>query len=104
MRPCRWEVRKSRAVPLTPAAQKTIDDQLAADERLWPQNPQRLREVLATAAKRGTFGHRWLVAGGDIYTLSKLLGHSSVNVTEQHYAHLLKEDLASKMTAVMESR
>ena len=51
-----------------------------------------------------TFGHRWLVAGGDIYTLSKLLGHSSVNVTEQHYAHLLKEDLMSKMIAVMETR
>jgi hypothetical protein len=47
---------KSRAVPLTRVAPKTIDDQLAdqlaADERLWPQNPQRLREVLATAAKR----------------------------------------------------
>ena len=103
-------------MPLTLVAQKTVDDQLAADGRLWGQNPQRLREVLATAAKRArthhlsphdlrhTFGHRWLAAGGDIYTLSKLLGHSSVNVTEQHYAHLLKEDVASKMTAVMESR
>ena len=107
---------KPRAVPLTLVAQKTIDDQLAADGRLWRQNPQRLREVLATAAKRAgthhlsphdlrhTFGHRWLVAGGDIYTLSKLLGHSSVNVTEQHYAHLLKEDLATKMMAVMQTR
>jgi integrase/recombinase XerD len=107
---------RPRAVPLTLVAQKAIDDQLAADGRLWQQNPQRLREVLATAAKRAgthhlsphdlrhTFGHRWLVAGGDIYTLSKLLGHSSVNVTEQHYAHLLKEDLASKMMAVMETR
>ena len=31
--------------------------------------------------------------GGDIYKLSKILGHSSVAVTEAHYAHLLKEDL-----------
>jgi integrase len=103
-------------VPLTLVAQKTIDEQLATDGRLWRQNPQRLRDVLGTAAQRAgvhhlsphdlrhTFGHRWLVAGGDIYTLSKLLGHSSVNVTEQHYAHLLKEDLASKMMAVMETR
>jgi hypothetical protein len=35
----------------------------------------------------------WLQAGGDIYKLSKILGHSSVAVTEAHYAHLLKEDL-----------
>ena len=36
---------------------------------------------------RHTFGTRWLQAGGDIYKLSKILGHSSVAVTEQHYAH-----------------
>jgi integrase len=35
------------------------------------------------------------VAGGDIYKLSKILGHSSVAVTEAHYAHLLKEDLVA---------
>jgi integrase len=33
--------------------------------------------------------------GGDIYKLSKILGHSSVAVTEAHYAHLLKEDLVA---------
>jgi integrase len=64
-----------------------------------------LREVLAQGAERAkipritphalrhTFGTRWLQAGGDIYKLSKILGHSSVAVTEAHYAHLLKEDL-----------
>ena len=36
-----------------------------------------------------------LEAGGDIYKLSKILGHSSVAVTEAHYAHLLKEDLVA---------
>src|SRR4029453_16897768 len=41
------------------------------------------------------FGTRWLQAGGDIYKLSKILGHSSVAVTETHYAHLLKEDLVA---------
>ena len=46
-------------------------------------------------ALRHTFGTRWLQAGGDIYKLSKILGHSSVAVTEQHYAHLLKEDLVA---------
>ena len=71
---------------------------------MWKQNPQRLREVLAEGAKipmitphalRHTFGTRWLQAGGDIYKLSKILGHSSVAVTEAHYAHLLKEDLVA---------
>jgi integrase/recombinase XerD len=44
---------------------------------------------------RHTFGTRWLQAGGDIYELSKILGHSSVAVTEAHYAHLQKEDLVA---------
>jgi len=49
-----------------------------------------------------TFGTRWLQAGGDIYKLSKILGHSSVALTEAHYAHLLKEDLvaASKQVKI----
>ena len=44
---------------------------------------------------RHTFGTRWLQAGGDIFKLSKILGHASVAVTEEHYAHLLKEDLVA---------
>jgi integrase len=78
-----------------------------AEARLWKQNPQRLREVLAQGAERAkiaritphalrhTYGTRWLQAGGDIYKLSKILGHSSVGVTEAHYAHLLKDDLVA---------
>jgi integrase len=114
--------RKVREVPLTAAATKLLKDQLKADKALWTQNPQRLREVLATAAKRAkltdpetgdlmtlsphdlrhTFGWRWLQRGGDIYTLSKILGHASVSVTEKHYAALLKADIAKTMRAVME--
>ena len=82
-------------------------EQLEEEGKLWKQNPQRLREVLAEGAARAkippitphalrhTFGTRWLQAGGDIYKLSKILGHSSVAVTEAHYAHLLKEDLVA---------
>jgi integrase len=99
-----------------------VEQQLAADGRLWRQNPQRLREVLAEACAerknkmgvmtrpaiphisphvlRHSFGWRWLKGGGDIYTLSKILGHSSVAVTEKHYAHLLKEDLRAKADAI----
>jgi integrase len=99
--------RKERDVPMQPDANAALKEQLEAENKLWKQNPQRLREVLAEGAVRAkiptitphalrhTFGTRWLQAGGDIYKLSKILGHSSVAVTEAHYAHLLKEDLVA---------
>lgn len=99
--------RKERDIPMQPDAQLALTEQLEAEERLWTQNPQRLREVLTQGAARAgipritphalrhTFGTRWLQAGGDIYKLSKILGHSSVAVTEAHYAHLLKDDLVA---------
>lgn len=49
---------------------------------------------------RHTFGWRWLKGGGDIYALSKILGHASVAVTEKHYAKLLDEDLRIKADRV----
>lgn len=42
---------------------------------------------------RNNFAKRFLMNGGDIYTLSKILGHSSVQVTEQAYLDLETEDL-----------
>jgi len=99
--------RKERDIPMQPDAQAALAEQIEAEGRLWKQNPQRLREVLAQGAERAkiarvtphalrhTFGTRWLQAGGDIYKLSKILGHSSVAVTESHYAHLLKDDLVA---------
>ena len=33
---------------------------------------------------RNNFAKRFLLAGGDIYVLSKILGHSSVEVTEKY--------------------
>ena len=92
---------------MQPDANAALKEQLEEEGKLWRQNPQRLREVLAEGAARAkipsltphalrhTFGTRWLRAGGDIYKLSKILGHSSVGVTEAHYAHLLKEDLVA---------
>jgi integrase len=99
--------KKERDIPMQPDAQAALVEQIEAENRLWKQNQQRLREVLAQSAERAkipritphalrhTFGTRWLQAGGDIYKLSKILGHSSVAVTEAHYAHLLKEDLVA---------
>lgn len=42
---------------------------------------------------RNNFAKRFLMNGGDIYTLSKILGHSSVKVTEEAYLDLDSEDL-----------
>lgn len=50
-------------------------------------------DLITPHTLRHTFGHRWLTGGGDIYQLSKVLGHASVAVTERHYAHVLKGDL-----------
>lgn len=43
---------------------------------------------------RNNFAKRFLMNGGDIYTLSKILGHSSVTVTEQAYLDITQDDLA----------
>ena len=39
------------------------------------------------------FEKRFLMQGGDIYTLSRILGHSSVKVTEEAYLDLDENDL-----------
>jgi len=52
-------------------------------------------------ALRDTFARNFLLAGGDIYRLSRILGHSSVRVTEQYYAHLIPEDLKAPMDAIL---
>lgn len=41
---------------------------------------------------RNNFARRFLLASKDIYTLSKILGHSSVTVTEKAYLDLMDED------------
>ena len=103
---------KVRQVPIPAVLVPVLETQLADEGGLWQQNQQRLREVLQQAcaragiphlsphALRHTFGWRWLTGGGDIYTLSKVLGHGTIAVTERHYAHLLKEDIKAKADRV----
>jgi integrase len=40
---------------------------------------------------RSTYGSKLVQNGAPIFTVSKLLGHSSVTVTEKHYAALSDE-------------
>lgn len=44
-------------------------------------------------ALRNNFAKRCILAGMDIYSLSRILGHSSVTVTEQAYTDLTNKDL-----------
>lgn len=45
---------------------------------------------------RNQFAKQYLMNGGDIYTLSRILGHSSVKVTEQAYMDLTTQDIRKK--------
>jgi len=45
---------------------------------------------------RNNFAKRCLMSGMDIYTLSRILGHSSVKVTEKCYLDITDEDLKQK--------
>lgn len=40
---------------------------------------------------RHTFASHWVLDGGDIFRLSKILGHSNVVITQKVYAHLAPE-------------
>lgn len=45
---------------------------------------------------RNNFARRFLLSGGDIFMLSKILGHSSVTVTEKAYLDITTEDIRKK--------
>lgn len=48
---------------------------------------------------RNNFSRRFLLSGGNLLVLSKILGHSSVKVTESAYLDLEDEDLRKKYQA-----
>jgi integrase len=49
---------------------------------------------------RHTFAGLFLASGGDIFKLSKILGHSSVAITQQVYAHLHPDAFAEDYSRV----
>ncbi len=55
-----------------------------------------LSETITPHCLRNNFAKRCLMNGMDIYTLSKILGHSSVTVTEQAYLDLTDEDIGKR--------
>ena len=53
-------------------------------------------EKVSPHCLRNNFAKRCLLNGMDIYTLSKILGHSSVTVTEEAYLDLTDEDFCAR--------
>ena len=51
-------------------------------------------------ALRHTFAAHYLMDGGKIWDLSKILGHSSVEVTEKIYAHFDREHIRNRMRVI----
>ena len=56
----------------------------------------RLDESISPHCLRNNFAKRCLMNGMDIYTLSRILGHSSVTVTERAYLDLTDEDIGKR--------
>lgn len=110
---------KVRDVPLlSPVLVEILREQIEENEgdttyhrmnrsgTLWSQGPSFFRKELTKACKeanikqfsphtlRHSFATRYLQSGGDIFVLSKILGHYSVEITQKVYAHLLSNDTA----------
>lgn len=100
-------IKRRRTVPLLAAELIPIlQEQLrfTQSDTLWVQRPTAVRHALTAGCKaaeiarviphtlRHTFATRYLQGGGDIYILSKILGHNSISTTEQVYAHLIAQD------------
>ena len=48
---------------------------------------------------RHTFAKQWILSGGNVVALSRMLGHSNLNIT-QNYVNLLVSDLAKQVEEV----
>ena len=59
-------------------------------------NKNRGVETTGIHRYRHTFAKQWILNGGNVVTLSRLLGHSSLSIT-QNYINLLVSDLAKEV-------
>jgi len=76
-----------------PATGKPLGSVDTAWENLITEASRRCKSLQGLTVKnlRNTYGSRLVQNGAPIFTVSKLLGHSPVTVTEKHYAALSDE-------------
>lgn len=67
--------------------------QIGSFETKLRQYGERIEIKIHPHQLRNNFAKRFLMAGGNIFTLSKILGHSSVTVTEKAYLDLSDADI-----------
>lgn len=63
---------------------------------LYEYNKRRGVETTGIHRYRHTFAKQWILNGGNVVSLSKLLGHSSLDIT-QNYINLLVSDVAKQV-------
>lgn len=66
---------------------------------LYRYNKQRGIETTGLHRYRHTFAKQWIINGGNVVTLSRLLGHSSLDIT-QNYISLLVSDLSKQVDEI----
>lgn len=92
---------KNRTVPISPALEKEIHAH--GKGKLFTNSEETFRRTLrqcsfeipagqATHILRHTFASHFMINGGNILTLQKILGHSSITVT-MRYSHLAPDHL-----------
>ena len=75
-------------------------------KRVGERNEVRMvdgKSELSPHSLRRTFGSDFINRGVRLEVISKLLGHSSTTVTEQHYAELLDETIASEVLEALDA-
>lgn len=63
---------------------------------LWTYNKMRGVETTGVHRYRHTFAKQWILSGGNVVTLSKMLGHSSLEIT-QNYINVLVSDVSKEV-------
>lgn len=66
---------------------------------LYFYNKSRGVETTGIHRYRHTFAKQWILNGGNVVTLSKILGHSNLSIT-QNYINLLVTDLAKQVEEI----
>jgi len=66
---------------------------------LYEYNKRRGVKTTGIHRYRHTFAKQWILSGGNVVSLSQLLGHSSLEIT-QNYIHLLVSDVAKQVDEI----